>query len=908
MAITVSAAFKNALKGPVDRSLLKVEVYFSAAWVDVTSYVEEISGVQEEVSSLTGNANANTLSLTLVNDDGRFSPRNTASPYYYSGAGLVPNKPIRVSAVYGSESVRMFTGYVSNWLPNAKSRNCQVTAEDQARILRRRDIVEETVCNTTNPTTGLYLTRVLERACYLSGLRWDAVTTKSSDWTLLDQDGNGSNEITPTYDGSATRATYTLAGVPVMALDLVDLLIPVAPLKGKALAVLDSLAKAVDGNLWFDAQGQLVFRCRMYRNDGTIASSETLSVSSLEDVTAQVNFEDAKWVQLCNRASVKSTPWGFKTDSGGNVIEEEVPFKGDLLSKYFFSAGERYPDYVADANAADWWCELPSGIRLFKTTGYPSAANMVLTSVKQTDTTNISNGIGFQASYPVFEQTRVKVALVNNGSAAEQVQTLTLKAKLMRQQNRCQSIQKNATSITTYDQRDREVTNDYIPTVSACQQLAAWLVEDGRQPKDIYTLPLMYGVPWLELGDAITVSETITNTIPAAAAAIIKRISWRWTLAAFAVTIEACSPAATFSPGSLPVTVTKVESLNQNINSTVAATLPPATVDGSQAQVGLNNLPSFEGFITPLKVDLFGGAVSLSGVFADGYLFAGYDGNSFDLTRVLPATAAAVNHTTMTTTGRQLAYTNNAILAMDNGVFAGSQTIQAIRPSDVGTGSPTNWYADGTVTPRGIYAYNGQVYLIEDLGPPSYTVRLRVFKGATYSGYSSTATYTISTGVGTGLGADARFACNNGSLYIAIPDLKRVALFSIATDTLTANWLSTGTEKPYGIAHDGINLWLSTDANKVYRYIPTANGYTQETVNVALSGGYGGALLFDGQYVWAGSQGKVYQLATTKQILLTYTVGTSSITSLVYDGQYVWALSDNRYAWRMTRLTVGRQY
>jgi hypothetical protein len=89
-----------------------VELYVNGSWVNVSTYVRVSDGVvivrgrQDEQGSL----QASTVTLTLDNRDGRFSPRNPNGAYYgYIGR----NTPIRVSKL---GSVR-FYGEVSAWPP-----------------------------------------------------------------------------------------------------------------------------------------------------------------------------------------------------------------------------------------------------------------------------------------------------------------------------------------------------------------------------------------------------------------------------------------------------------------------------------------------------------------------------------------------------------------------------------------------------------------------------------------------------------------------------------------------------------------------------------------------------------------------------------------------------------------------
>ena len=105
---------------PEDPLPVSVEIYLgeSLGWVDITDYVFVRDGgisisrgfrdesIRPEPSSVT---------MTLNNRDGRFSPRNPTGPYY----GLIGrNTPIRVSvaldAIDPADQVR-FVGEVSEW-------------------------------------------------------------------------------------------------------------------------------------------------------------------------------------------------------------------------------------------------------------------------------------------------------------------------------------------------------------------------------------------------------------------------------------------------------------------------------------------------------------------------------------------------------------------------------------------------------------------------------------------------------------------------------------------------------------------------------------------------------------------------------------------------------------------------
>ena len=105
-AIKVEVAFQ---KYPADTLI-------SGDWTDVTKYVQGLSttlGRQHELNQV----GPSTATLTLTNQDGRFSPWNTGSPYYYAGAGLTPGHPIRITATWASVSYPIFSGFAKSFIP-----------------------------------------------------------------------------------------------------------------------------------------------------------------------------------------------------------------------------------------------------------------------------------------------------------------------------------------------------------------------------------------------------------------------------------------------------------------------------------------------------------------------------------------------------------------------------------------------------------------------------------------------------------------------------------------------------------------------------------------------------------------------------------------------------------------------
>lgn len=84
-------------------------------FTDVSAYVRSVQcrrGRQRSTDTFA----AGTANIVLDNRDGRFDPSNTSGPYSAGGvSGVVPMRPIRVSATYAGTEYRLFTGFIDSW-------------------------------------------------------------------------------------------------------------------------------------------------------------------------------------------------------------------------------------------------------------------------------------------------------------------------------------------------------------------------------------------------------------------------------------------------------------------------------------------------------------------------------------------------------------------------------------------------------------------------------------------------------------------------------------------------------------------------------------------------------------------------------------------------------------------------
>lgn len=119
---------------------ITVEVAFTTdpgatpTWTDISAYQEEFvvhRGRADDQSAF----GPGQLQLTLANEDRRFDPAYTSSPY---SPNVVPMRRIRIRATYNSITYDIFNGYVTNWRqvynPPQMAR-CVVEATDAFKVL-----------------------------------------------------------------------------------------------------------------------------------------------------------------------------------------------------------------------------------------------------------------------------------------------------------------------------------------------------------------------------------------------------------------------------------------------------------------------------------------------------------------------------------------------------------------------------------------------------------------------------------------------------------------------------------------------------------------------------------------------------------------------------------------------------
>lgn len=130
---TLSATPLYTLLGGGFFPRLLIEVAFATdptsenpVWTEITEYVRSFNirrGRNRELDVFEpGN-----VTLILDNDDRRFEPTNTSSPYY---PNVVPAKRIRIRAIFQNAIYDVFTGYVGGWPQQYPTKHTSVVSVD----------------------------------------------------------------------------------------------------------------------------------------------------------------------------------------------------------------------------------------------------------------------------------------------------------------------------------------------------------------------------------------------------------------------------------------------------------------------------------------------------------------------------------------------------------------------------------------------------------------------------------------------------------------------------------------------------------------------------------------------------------------------------------------------------------
>lgn len=261
----------------------------SPAYQDVTAYCMGMSinrGRQYELDTI----QPSTLNLKMANDDRRFDPTYTLSPYY---PNVLPMRKVRVSATWLGTTYYLFTGYVERWPLSWDAPawgSVTLTAVDGMAALSNATI-------TGSFAQALTGTRVSD---LLTAASWATSTPAAGYWTL------GTSQL-----GTTTRLSY---GIPTTVLDAgkqtVQAMTLVDTDQADALTKIQDAANAERGTFFLDGQGRAVFHDIRHRYNATSQITFADSAFSTTRLPYTNLVPDYDVTKIVNDVKVTATPGG----------------------------------------------------------------------------------------------------------------------------------------------------------------------------------------------------------------------------------------------------------------------------------------------------------------------------------------------------------------------------------------------------------------------------------------------------------------------------------------------------------------------------------------------------------------------------------------------------------------------
>lgn len=175
---------------------LTVEIGFASnpydttyTYTDVSDYVLKIDikrGRQQALSDI----GTGTCTVVFDNQDRRFDPTNTSSPY---SPNVIPNKPIRISATYSATTYRLFEGFIEQFpqqfVASGKQSITTVTALDAFALF---NLARHTV-NEVQELSSVRIANILDEIGWSSSKR--DIATGVLDVQAVTDDNNALSDL-----------------------------------------------------------------------------------------------------------------------------------------------------------------------------------------------------------------------------------------------------------------------------------------------------------------------------------------------------------------------------------------------------------------------------------------------------------------------------------------------------------------------------------------------------------------------------------------------------------------------------------------------------------------------------------------------------------------------------------------
>jgi hypothetical protein len=180
----------------------------AATWVDLTTYIGVAGiGVKGGRQYELDRNEAGELRVALINDDGRFDPGNTASPYY---PDVKPTRMVRLTCAWDGIIYYLFFGYAERWPQRweggGKAGRTDLVAIDGFKLLARRRLrnVYEEELALDGPVAYYPLTEPEESTSFAStmGDTQPLARLRNSKYGA-GTPAAGADQVTPWIDGTA---------------------------------------------------------------------------------------------------------------------------------------------------------------------------------------------------------------------------------------------------------------------------------------------------------------------------------------------------------------------------------------------------------------------------------------------------------------------------------------------------------------------------------------------------------------------------------------------------------------------------------------------------------------------------------------------------------------------------------
>jgi len=437
---------------------------YPTGWTDVSAYVKRIQGDHQATDwrkspAVVGSGVADEVSVTFRNPEDNspasgllFSPSNISSSLYATDNSLFLRRAVVemgfYAGAYGVQTLRQITGYITGVDENRRGRSITLTIRDRA-----------TDATQTRTSTALYVNQTA------SG--WMQVLAE-----LL--------EIDP-LTSSEERFDRGMMILPYVWLD--------------DDTVWDEMSKTAEaqlGRVWFDKDGYLHF------DDGTHFVKPNPSYSWDDATTSQFDF---------TTGNVQSIDGAYSLASVFNHIVVEYHPRYLATHQVIYSATEttiippgdtryvkaefRYP--VQDAPFSIWG---ENGLEV----------DLAACAAGGTDLSDdITATLSTKAGY-----TQVKLDNGNENFAAY-VYRLDIRGQPLLTDQADKYEAEDSTSIARYGRRTWRYNNAYIQTYQHAKMVGDYLLARYKDPIHIVRIAGARGVPWLETGDRVTVTDSLSG-------------------------------------------------------------------------------------------------------------------------------------------------------------------------------------------------------------------------------------------------------------------------------------------------------------------------------------------------------------------------------------------------------------